>query len=45
MTTQTSPRALPVPRLTYVAAAEIALSLIGGGLAVMFHVNTLADAV
>lgn len=44
MTTQTGPRAWPVPRLTYVAAAEMALSLIGGGLAVMFHVNTFTDA-
>ncbi len=32
------------PRLAYVAGAELALSLIGGGLAVAFHVNTFADA-
>lgn len=33
-----------LPRLAYVAAAELALSLTGGGLAVLFHINTFADA-
>lgn len=44
MITHTGTRRPPVPLLTYVAGAELALSLIGGGLAVIFHINTFADA-
>lgn len=44
MIRQTGTRYLPLPRLAYVAGAELALSLIGGGLAVMSHINTFADA-
>lgn len=44
MSTQITTRRPAVPLLTYVVGGELALSLIGGALAVAFHINTFADA-
>ncbi len=44
MTSNNSTMHPVLPRLAYVAGAELALSLTGGGLAVLFHINTFADA-
>ena len=44
ITSQNVTRRPPAPLLASVAGAELALSLTGGGLAVMFHINTFTDA-